>query len=170
MIQPSAILKYLADRRSTIGFWVAAALWMVVAIVANVAPYYETRGAYGFDGYEIVGFPFVFRRAGGFEGSFEFSHLALSTDIAIAMVFSLVVGAVAKRLVGRIGRRSRFAWCRRPASTSHAVAIQPATNALHRCACRRRMRRGQIRHRHDEPLALAVRFLNARLTVPRALY
>jgi len=112
MIQPSAVLKYLADRRETIGFWIAATtLGLVVAIVANVVPYYETRGAYGFDGVEIIGFPFVFRSAGGFNFKFEFSHLALSTDIAIALVFSLIVGVVAKRLVGRIGRRRRFAWC-----------------------------------------------------------
>jgi hypothetical protein len=114
MIQRAAIVKYLANRRQTIAFWVVAALGLFVALEANLAPYYMTRGAYGFDGLEIIGFPFVFRSVGGFSFAFEFSHLALSADIAIAVIFSFAVGAMARRLVGRIGRRSRFAWCAGP--------------------------------------------------------
>jgi hypothetical protein len=37
-----------------------------IAFGLNLLPYWETDHAFGGDGYEIIGFPFVFRRVGGF--------------------------------------------------------------------------------------------------------
>jgi hypothetical protein len=115
MFQRASILKYLTEHQKTISFWIAAALGLAVAIWANALPYLRTRGAAGFDGVEITGFPFVFRSFGGFSPAFEFSQ-ALSADIAIAIAFSLCAGVAAKRLIGLRGRRRRFAWCAGPPS------------------------------------------------------
>ena len=114
MSEQSTILKYLADRRETLGFWVGAAVGFIAAIVANVLPYILTRGAYGFDGVEIIGFPFDIRSIGGIEGAFQFSHLALSADIAIVLTVAVSAGFLAKRCIGLLGRRRRFAWCAGP--------------------------------------------------------
>jgi len=110
----STILKYLAERREAIGFWVGAALGFAAAIVANVVPYIQTYGAYGFDGVEIIGFPFVFRSFGGFSAAYKFSHLALSADIAFVLTVSVSVGFLTKRSISFLSRRRGFAWCAGP--------------------------------------------------------
>lgn len=114
MFRRTSILEYLTDHRRAFAFWAAAALGLAIAIGANVLTYIQTRGAAAFDGVEIIGFPFVFRSFGGFAQFFEFSHVALSIDIAIAITFSLGAGVAAKRLIGLRRRPRRFAWCAGP--------------------------------------------------------
>ena len=133
MSEQTTLLKYLTDRRETIGFWLGAVLGFVAATAANVVPYIQTHGAYGFDGVEISGFPFVFRSFGGFSPAYHFSHLALSADIAIVLTAGVSAGFLTKRCIGLPRRRRRFAWWAGP-TMSRAVAIHPATIAAHRCA------------------------------------
>jgi len=112
MPEQSRLSKFLAMHREPIAFWTAAALGLAVAIWVNVEPYFAPRGVA--DGYEDFGFPFVFRRLGGIEGQFRFTHWALSADIVIAIMFSWVAGRVARYCVGHLPCRARFAWCAGP--------------------------------------------------------
>ena len=81
-------------KRFTIGFSVA----ILVATFLNLLPYLRTRGAYHGDGFEIIGFPFTFRRLGGFVGTYEFHVTALLADIGLALVAALLVGYVYSRV------------------------------------------------------------------------
>ena len=66
----------------------------VAAAFLNFLPYLQTRGAYNGDGFEVIGFPFTFRRLGGIAGIYEFRVPALLTDIALALLVGFVVGYV----------------------------------------------------------------------------
>ena len=61
-------------------------------VTLNLLPYLRTRGAYNGDGFEIIGFPFTFRRIGGFAGIYEFHSIALLADIVLALAVALLVG------------------------------------------------------------------------------
>jgi len=61
-------------------------------VLLNVVTYLATKGAYGGDGFEVIGFPFVFRKLGGFAGIYEFKLLALLADLLIILVASATVG------------------------------------------------------------------------------
>jgi hypothetical protein len=76
------------SKRFVTGFSVAA----VAAVLLNFLPYVRTRGAYHGDGFEVIGFPFVFRRFGGFEGIYEFNIAILLADIAFGAVAAVFVG------------------------------------------------------------------------------
>ncbi len=84
----------LADRVPSTGkcFIGAFSLTCLFGVVANLIPYLMTRGAYNGDGFEIVGFPFVFRRLGGFGGRYEFRVLALLADLLTILGASFAVG------------------------------------------------------------------------------
>lgn len=81
-------------KKFTVGFSIAA----LVAAFLNLLPYLRTRGAYHGDGFEVVGFPFVFRSEGGFFWTYEFSYLALVADIALALAVALGVGYAYSRV------------------------------------------------------------------------
>ena len=84
-------------KRFTVGFAVTA----LVAAFLNFLPYLRTRGAYHGDGFEVIGFPFTFRRIGGFVGTYEFHITALLADIGLALVAALLVGYVYSRVQQR---------------------------------------------------------------------
>ncbi len=65
---------------------------VVVAVAANLIPYWRTYGAYGTDGQEVIGFPLTFRRFGGFVPVYEFHVGALLIDVALAALFALAIG------------------------------------------------------------------------------
>ena len=77
---------------STTQFVLGASAGALVAIVANLLPYWQSYGAYGTDGYEVIGFPFTFRRMGGFVGIYDFHTGLLLADLLIALAFAALVG------------------------------------------------------------------------------
>jgi len=77
-------------RPSLLGFSAAAA----VAAFFNILPHIQTRGAHNRDGFEIIGFPFTFRRVGGFSGISEFHVVALVADVALGLAFAIVAAYV----------------------------------------------------------------------------
>jgi hypothetical protein len=76
---------------STKKFLSAFAATTLLAAFANLLPYLLTRGAYNGDGYEVIGFPFTFRRLGGYVGIYEFSVGLLLADIIVALLFAFLV-------------------------------------------------------------------------------
>jgi hypothetical protein len=81
-------------KRFAVGFTSAA----LVAAFLNLLPYLRTRGAIHGDGFEVIGFPFIFRSEGGFVWTYEFSYLALLADITLALVVALGVGYACSRV------------------------------------------------------------------------
>ena len=57
----------------------------IVMVIANVIPYFVTRGAHATDRHEMAGFPFHFYDIGGMAGLMSFNVLALMANIAIAL-------------------------------------------------------------------------------------
>ena len=84
-------------KRFTAGFIAGA----VAVTFLNLLPFFRTRGAYNGDGFEIIGFPFTFRRLGGFAGIYEFHTIALIADIVLGLVSALLVGCVSLRALRR---------------------------------------------------------------------
>jgi hypothetical protein len=72
-------------------------LTVFFGILLNFATYLATRGAYGGDMFEVIGFPIVFRSLGGFAGRYNFSVAALTADLLIILVAATVVGFVFSR-------------------------------------------------------------------------
>lgn len=81
----------------------------VAAAFLNLLPFFRTRGTNNGDGFEIIGFPFTFRRLGGVAGIHEFHTVALISDIAAGLVLALLVGYIFLRAL----RRDQY---QRPAS------------------------------------------------------
>jgi hypothetical protein len=75
----------------------AFSLTCLFGVGANVVTYLVTRGAYNGDGFEIVGFPFVFRRLGGLGGLYEFRVVALLADLLAILGASFAVGLAFSR-------------------------------------------------------------------------
>jgi hypothetical protein len=73
----------------------------VIAAFLNLLPYLRTRGAYDGDGFEIIGFPFTFRRVGGFVGAHELHIVALLADIGLGLAVALLVGYASARICQR---------------------------------------------------------------------
>ena len=68
-------------------FWHAFRTRGVQAAVAvNLAPYILTYRAYQGDGYELVGWPFVFFKSGGFIDIRQFSMPALLGDLCCGVL------------------------------------------------------------------------------------
>ena len=76
---------------STKKFVTAFAATTLVAAFVNLVPYLQTRGAYKTDGLEVIGFPFTFRRFGGYYPIYEFSVGLLLADIIVALLFGFLV-------------------------------------------------------------------------------
>jgi hypothetical protein len=75
-------------RRFALGFGIV----LICALSLNFLPYFLTRGAYKTDGYEVIGFPYIFHRLGGFAGIDEFRLGTLIVDICFAVVVALIAG------------------------------------------------------------------------------
>jgi hypothetical protein len=75
-------------------FWGAVSVGYSLAIGLNVLPYLRTRGAYQMDGFEVIGFPFVFSSEGGFAYRLSFHWWALLADILLATLFAFALGLV----------------------------------------------------------------------------
>jgi hypothetical protein len=78
-------------------FSVGFAATVVVAAILNWLPYLQTRGAYNGDGFEVIGFPFTFRRLGGIAGIYEFRVVQLLLDIILALLVAAVAGCAFAR-------------------------------------------------------------------------
>ena len=85
-------------------FILGACAGALVAIVANLLPYWQSYRAYGTDGYEVIGFPFTFRRMGGIAGIYEFRASLLIVDMLIAFAFAAVVGWATVAVSHRVWR------------------------------------------------------------------
>jgi hypothetical protein len=77
------------SRKFVVGFLTAA---FIVALL-NLVPYLLTRGAYRIDGFEVIGFPWTFRRFGYF---YEFDAAALAADLAVGLIVAVFVGKLAQ--------------------------------------------------------------------------
>jgi hypothetical protein len=75
-------------KRFVVGFSIAT----VLAVFLNLLPYLRTRGAYNGDGFEVIGFPFTFRRIGGYIGVHEFRFIALLADIVLGLTVAFLAG------------------------------------------------------------------------------
>lgn len=83
--------------RFTIGFMVDLA----IALLLNVLSHLWARLNDVKDGYDTLGFPFVFQRQGGFAGLYEFYVPALLLDIVVALIVAYAVG---RACTGRLRR------------------------------------------------------------------
>jgi hypothetical protein len=79
-------------------FWIGILFGGVLAIGLNLLPYLRTHGAYGTDGFEVIGFPFVFRSLGGFVGKLDFHWWALLVDVLLAALLAFTVGYLWSRI------------------------------------------------------------------------
>src|SRR4029079_15658948 len=66
-------------------FWLRFVAALGVMAIANMAPLYFTWPAYGTDGYEVIGWPWVFRKCGGFEGGYYLYPDCFLGDVLIAL-------------------------------------------------------------------------------------
>jgi len=73
-------------------FTAAFALAGLLALFLNVLPFLLTRGSYHGDGFEVIGFPFTFRRLGGIQGLHEFRVWALLIDITLSVAAAIAAG------------------------------------------------------------------------------
>jgi hypothetical protein len=80
----------MSRRRSK--FLIGFAFGVTLSAVINLIPYVVTHRLYVTDGDEIIGFPFIFRRYGGFSPVYEFRVDLLIADAAIALPFALMCG------------------------------------------------------------------------------
>lgn len=87
-------MPILRDKR----FLVGCILGAFFAAILNILPFVLSRGAYNSDGYEVVGFPFEFRRLGGFAGIYQFHLWALAIDILIAAGIAVAAGYLCANL------------------------------------------------------------------------
>src|SRR5262245_20773104 len=72
-------------------FWLCFAVALGLMVVANIMPLYVTWGAYRTDGYEVIGWPFAFRKYGGFEGGSYLFPDCLLGDALIAVAAAYVI-------------------------------------------------------------------------------
>ena len=88
-------------------FAVGFASGTVLALALNLFPYWHSYGAYGTDGYEVIGFPLIFRRFGGFRPIYEFRFDVLLIDIAVGVVIALAAGLGVMKVLSLLGRHAR---------------------------------------------------------------
>ena len=80
-------------------FWIGTSVGCLLAIgLRNLLPYLRTRGAYQADGFELIGFPFVFRSFGAFTYRLYISWWALLADILLAALLAFALGLLGSRL------------------------------------------------------------------------
>jgi hypothetical protein len=90
-VSPTALDERTNVDRDVDGrFLLRFSIGLVVMAAVNVSPLYFTWKAYGTDGYECVGWPFVFFKRGGYVYGEYFDPLHLLGDIAIAVAAAYV--------------------------------------------------------------------------------
>jgi hypothetical protein len=94
-------IKKVARRAS----WLAFLATLLLGAALNVIPFVRSYRAYDTDGYEIIGYPFIFRRKGGFVPRYGFNSIALAEDIVIFLALAVIIGIVVRVLIGRLNRR-----------------------------------------------------------------
>ena len=65
---------------------------MTFSTIPGGASCWQSYGAYGTDGYVVIGFPITFGRMRGFAGIYEFHTSLLIADVLIALAFAALVG------------------------------------------------------------------------------
>ena len=85
--------------KGAVRFALGFAVGVLAMLCANVMPYWQTYHAYDGDGYGLAGFPFTFRKVGGYVGIHRFSSHLLLADIAIALAVAVCFGVIAIRLL-----------------------------------------------------------------------
>lgn len=90
--------------RSWMQFAFGTANGLAIAVALNLLPYWRTYDAPGTDGHAIMGFPFTFRREGGFSPRYDFHPALLLADAAIGIGLALLVGWVAVKVAPLIYR------------------------------------------------------------------
>jgi len=85
--------------RAKIAFFSMFSAALAIAAAVNAWSYWRTRGAYQYDGQEVAGFPFAFRRVGGDCAasaceSFDFHLGYFMADLALGVAFAVLAGSV----------------------------------------------------------------------------
>jgi hypothetical protein len=94
-------LEYSTRTATRSTFWIGFAAGLCLAAIANVLPYLLNRFDPVADGWECLGFPFTFRKEGGYAGLLIFSYLALAADLLIALAAAVTCGLIVRRLASR---------------------------------------------------------------------
>jgi len=79
-------------------FLIGCIVGLAVAAALNLAPYVWTRYNSVVDDFEVMGFPMLFFRQGGFAGIKQFVIVALLIDLVFALLLALLAGWAAVRL------------------------------------------------------------------------
>ncbi|MNN40316.1 hypothetical protein D3C81_1543870 [compost metagenome] len=71
-----------------------------IAAFANLLPYLRSRGAYQYDGQEVAGFPYAFRRIGGdclpaICDTYHFHPGYFAADLGLALACAVAAGLIA---------------------------------------------------------------------------
>ena len=71
-----------------------------ITAFANLLPYLRSRGAYQYDGQEVAGFPYAFRRIGGdclpaICDTYHFHPGYFAADLGLALACAVAVGLIA---------------------------------------------------------------------------
>ena len=91
--------------RAKIVFYSIFSVAIGAAAAINAWPYWRTRQAYRYDGQEVAGFPFAFRRIGGDCAAacenYDFHLGYFAADLALALAFAVLAGGIAAAMAGR---------------------------------------------------------------------
>lgn len=97
------VLHYSSIRPSR-RFWPGFAVGLCIAAIANAVPYVRTHGAYVTDGWELIGFPFVFHIRGGFSDTHRFLWAAFAGDAAVALIAGAMTGVLSATRIAIVTR------------------------------------------------------------------
>lgn len=92
--------------RAKIAFASIFSLALAAVAAVNAWPYWRTREAYRYDGQEVAGFPYAFRRIGGDCGAagcenYDFHLGYFAADLALGLAFAALAGLIAAALARR---------------------------------------------------------------------
>ena len=108
-------------RRSVARFIGGALAGWVAALALNLLPYARSYGNDQHGDLEVIGFPLLFWRGGGWPYRQEFHPALLLADAVVALVFATAWGVLAVHLPQLFGR-SRRGFAVSPPSTDGAAA------------------------------------------------
>jgi hypothetical protein len=93
--------------RLRISMVVGALSGLAVALAFNLLPYARSYQNYRHDDYEVIGWPFLFWRGGGFSYRQEFHPALLLADAIIGLAFAAAWGVAAAKLPQAFRRSAR---------------------------------------------------------------